>query len=572
MSCRSGLGLALTALAAVACKSGPDLPDTGGSYSEVSARTLLAHRNGPEVRLTKSGPARFVHPLFAGFDVERAMRTVEFMDARIRTPASPGFVEVQGEFERALREAGYGSSEGLELEFLESAMEEPAWWPLSARVALVFPDGETRVLHEFEHPDDHDRCMLPRYASSASIRGPVAFELDALEPGSILVTETRIRPDLVNRAQSRGAIGIVSASLGSYNVDPSGRDRELDAIQYRELAGGVALPVAQISPRSFALVKEEMLRNGSVTLALDAEVARGSDRVRTLVATVRGTGGSNEVVVIASHLQEPGACDNASGAAGTLECAVDLAREIADGTLSRPERSLVFLFGMELVGSRAWLESTEQHAVAMVAPVMAGESREETGAMPLLERYPDPGALEALPPDQHSSWGAETIDPEWLERPNGLAVVARCAMADVSVASGGWETSENPYEGGTDHEAFVRRGLPAVLFWHFTDWSFNTSLDRIELVDGQEMRRTCVAAVATALAVAAPEPGDLDRYLESNQDELDLRRSSARDAGREDVVKQWETWCTEVRHWFRWLCLGAEPRPPVPVETWADAG
>jgi hypothetical protein len=198
----------------------------------------------------------------------------------------------------------------------------------------------------------------------------------------------------------------------------------------------------------------------------------------------------------------------------------------------------------------------------MVNPVMVGESRRETGALPLLERYPDPGAVEAIPPDQHSLWGARDVEPEWLERPNGLALIGRCAMADVSLVSGGWETSENPYEGGTDHERFIQHGVPAILFWHFTDFAFNTSLDRIDMVDGEEMRRMSVAAVAAALAVAAPRASDLDRYLESNLDEYHLRAEAADAAGKPEMKEAWELWCTGVRHWCRWLCLGGERPTP----------
>src|SRR5690606_9102673 len=132
--------------------------------------------------------------------------------------------------------------------------------------------------------------------------------------------------------------------------------------------------------------------------------------------------------------------------------------------LERPARSLVFVVGPELAGTRAWLAGTELTPVAAVDLVMIGSSPERTGAVCLLERHPDPGSGHALPPDEHTQWGFRAPPPEWLV-PNGLAIVARQALADVALRVGGWATAENPYEGGTDHEVLLAAGIPTVLFW-----------------------------------------------------------------------------------------------------------
>lgn len=546
---------ALAILPIAACKRGPAVPEGDGTYSEVGVEQLVAHRNGPAVRLGAGGPGRFVGPLLERFDAARAMGTVVDMDARIRTPAGPGYDETLDQIEAALRDAGFADEGPVRVETLVSPLPRPAWIPRAARLAIVAPDGSERVLHAFEDPADRDRSMLPRPVGAFSITGPVAFDLDDLHEGEILVTRTRVQRDTLNRIRPLGAIGVVSASLQSYNVDPQGRDRHLDAIQHRDMVDPPPLPVVQISERSYAAIEEEALRNGKVMLTLSAEVDEGPTKMRTLVATIEGGTKASEAVVLVSHILDPGASDNASGAAGQLETAMCIRALLEGGEIGPLARTLVFLWGAEIRSSTAWLESTSLTPFAAVAGVMIGESRAETGAMPLLERYPDPGAVEALPPDQHTLWGRRDIDPAWLERPNGLAVIARCALADVSVRAGGWETSENPYEGGTDHQTFIEAGVPAVLFWHFTDFAFHTSLDRVEMVDPEELRRMAVAAGATALALAAPVPQDLDRYLKCNLDELHLRLTAAEEAQNPELVAAWNTWCTGVRHWFRTLCL-----------------
>jgi hypothetical protein len=104
--------------------------------------------------------------------------------------------------------------------------------------------------------------------------------------------------------------------------------------------------------------------------------------------------------------------------------------------------------------------------------------------------------------------------------------------------------------------------VPAALFWHFTDFTYHTSLDRMAFVDPQEIRRTGVALLATALAVADPRPVDLERYLMSLQLEEDLRVDAAREAKNDELVRMWQQWCRGAREWLRAQCLeGAEPLP-----------
>jgi hypothetical protein len=186
---------------------------------------------------------------------------------------------------------------------------------------------------------------------------------------------------------------------------------------------------------------------------------------------------------------------------------------------------------------------------------MTGQSRERTGAIALLERAPDPGAVKPLAPDKHTPWGEKPVEAASLV-PHGLSVVARCAMVDVDAAVGGWRTGEHPWEGGSDHDVFIERGIPAVLFWHFTDFAYHTSLDRLENVDPEEMRRTGVAILATALAMADPEPADLERYLVCIDAERELRLAACEEAGEEELGVLWQEWCTGARMWLRAHCLG----------------
>lgn len=550
-------------LVLAACRSsvtpppGADLAEGGHAGFDAAS---IQHQ-GPGVMLARSGPGRFVGPLLEAFDAARALRTVELLDALHRTPGSPDFERGLDHLYVALQGAGFGREEGLELEWIEAELAAPSWAALSGRIALVDREGRERVLHEFQRSSDRDRAMLPIGSPAAQVEGPLCFELDQIHLGDVFVSESRLRRDLVSRAQARGAVAVVCGGLEPFNVDPTGAERHLDAVQLRTAPADLELPVAQVSPRSLELLRAAHVAGGA-RLRLTARSESGAPRARTLVARIRGAERADEAVVCVSQGGGPGAINNASGAAGLAEGAGAIAHLVREGVLPRPARTLVFVLGPEMAGSRAWLGHESRRVVAGVNLTMIGSSPTKTGAVALLERHPDPGARWTLPPDEHTSWGFRRPDASWLV-PNGLAIVARCALADVALHVGGWRTGENPYEGGSDHEVLLGAGIPTVLFWHFTDFTFYTSLDRLEMVDGVELERTAVAGLATAWALADPRPTDLARYLATLDAERRIRLTAAQEAERPRLAGLWTRWFDGARMWLRAHCLGLELPPPV---------
>jgi aminopeptidase YwaD len=364
---------------------------------------------------------------------------------------------------------------------------------------------------------------------------------------------------------------VISASLQTFNVDSTGADRHLDAIQFRKLDPGLDMPTAQISPRTLQLigaaVERAAKRGSKVRLRFRAEVIEERRPLRTLMAVIEGAKVPVEAVAMVSHVQEPGACDNATGVAGLVEGARSLVELLREQKLPWPDRTLVFLWGDEFRQSESWLASTKATKLKPVVGIssdMTGQSK-ETGAKALLERNFDPGSLRVLTPDFHTPWGAGKVTPEEVKRsPNGLPVIARCALADVSLIDGGkWPTDEHPWEGGSDHDIFIRAGIPAVLFWHFTDFAYHTSLDRMQFVDPEEMRRTGVALLSTALAVASACPADLDRYIDSLERERMVRVAAAEEVSDQVLAEQWTDWCVGAREWLRNLCLGIDEKIPA---------
>ena len=533
---------------------GPWLPLTSEARSP-KVEDFTGKHVGPGVVVGDSGPMRFIPALHGGFDVERAMKSVAFADQYYRAPANDGYEAVLGHIEKRLRDAGFGAREGLELEIFEQDLGHPAWTPVSAKFEYVLADGTRKLMHQLEKPEDQDRTMLPQNCASAKIEGEAVTRLDEVIHGKILLTGAPLSPSLLRRARMRGAAAVISGSLYPFNQDTSGKDRHLDAIQYVRIKFGQTLPMCQVSLRTLKHLLSEREKHGILNLSLEAEVKFDERKLRTIVATVVGEQTPEEAVPIVSHVQEPGACDNASGLAGLLESAVSYAKLLEDGVLERPASSVAFVWGDEFRQSEAWIEQSGRKAIAAISSDMTGESRAETGAIALLERMPDPGALIPLEPDFHTPWGAGDVDPESLA-PNGFSIIARCAMLDVSRHEGGnWKTGDHPWEGGSDHDTFIETDVPAVLFWHFTDYAYHTSLDRMGNVDPTEMRRTGTAILATALSVADPRKGDLERYLGSIEMELEVRVKAAKEVGDNELATRWQDWCKGASRWFKAECF-----------------
>jgi aminopeptidase YwaD len=565
---RSLLGALLSALCCTlpAC-TGLD-PELRSLVEQTAQQDGQNKHLGPPVEVADTGTARFVKTLYDGFKPHRALELVTFIDRFYRAPANRGFDEVLARVDKTLREVGFdGQDQRLQVSFIKVADVEDAWTPVSGKLVLKVEGEESRVLHQFSKSEDVDRVMLPINTPSCHIEAEVALRLDDVKKGMLLVTNVDAA-QVKSRALNRGAVGVISASLRPFNEDTTGAKRHLEAIQFRKQDSADDMPAAQISPHSLevieAAVERAHKRGAKVKLEFQAEVLTEKRPLRTLMAVIKGAKRPGEAVAMVSHVQEPGANDNASGVAGLAESVRALVEALRENKLAWPDRSLVFLWGDEFRQSECWLNTTTMKPVAGISSDMTGQSFEATQAIALLERNYDPGAIKVLPPDFHTPWGAGQVSPEEI-KPNGLALIARCALADVSMLEGGkWRTAEHPFEGGSDHDKFLQRGIPAVLFWHFTDFTYHTSLDRMQFVDADEMRRTGVALLATGLGIACAEPGDLDRYVQSMERERLMRIQACEDAEDIDLAEMWDSWSVGTREWLRNLCLGIDEKIPVP--------
>ncbi len=507
---------------------------------------------GPIATRGTTATARWAGQLFAGYDPARAFETIEFADGWYREPGNEGFEATLDHLLERLKKSGFGTDDRLQLEVIETPMRSPAWTPKSASLVMKQTDQPDQTLLRFHNSRAPHRTMLPVHAPSCDVEGPLCFDLDQLKKGDVFVTDRSIGRAMRD-ARSKGAAAVLSSQLADFTVDPSGGDRHLDAIHYSSVRSG-DFPVAMISPR----VHQTLREHPEARVALKAVVQFDERPLRTVVATIVGRKIPDEVVALAAHVQEPGAVDNASGVGGQMEGVRSLVMALGKKEIEWPARSISFIWGDEMTMSRIFLDHSKRKTIAAFSADMIGASQGMTGAIALLERSPDPGAMRVLPPDSHTPWGSGRVRESDLH-PSGVSIIARLAMQDVAAASNGWVIGEHPWEGGSDHDVFLGRGVPAILMWHFTDFAYHTSLDRLSHVDPRMVRRMSVALMASALAVASPQPDDLQRYQQAIDEERTLRIAAADQAQDSESKKMWQEWCAGAQQWLTTLCNESSP-------------
>ncbi|MEE2940427.1 MAG: M28 family peptidase [Planctomycetota bacterium] len=527
---------------------------------------------GPPIDAGEAGTGRFVEAVLGSFEAPAAMALAEEFDAERRPPASEGYDRAVDRLIATLFGAGYGDEDagadaGFLLEVISEPMAQPSWTPISAEIAVRGRGarGRTRriVLAGFSEASDEQRTLLPEGVPSYAVSGAPVFALEDVVEGSVFVTDQPLG-EVSLEAAERGAAAVVSSFQLPYAKDPTGSDRHFDAIFDGHVQPGATLPAMYVSLRTAESIQQAARAGGS--LDLRSEVRTAVRELRTVVATIVGAERPEEVVYVVAHVSGSGANDNAAGAGAVVELARTIKRLISAGTIERPRRSIRFVFGDEAGAGGTALDHATDIPVAGIVADMIGASYARTGAICLLERGWDPGAVRPLSPDVHTPRGAGSVAGKDI-LPNGLSIVLRQALVDVGesvVASGEtpWATREHPWEGGGDHDDFLDRGVAAALVWHFTDFAYSTSLDRMDHVDAEELRRTTCAIGAAALAVADMVPGDLRRHLDSLNLEAKLRMDAARAEGGEGLQDAWKDWFVGARFWLRALA-GGEPLPDI---------
>ena len=436
------------------------------------------------------------------FDKKVAGELLEAMDPFYRVRGNHGYMRSLELAMEALKKGGFSDPSALDshgdtVRFRDFGPVKPAWTPSSASLSVISPD--VGLLHAFEDESGLDRTFVCVNSFPTVPDGVVAplVRFDHSKPpesyAGTIVYGTLPSATLFEQAVVQGgALGVISSYLPEYNEPSTHTDAiHFSKVPYDAERQGFGLNVSPAKRR----VLERLLNGGMVYVRVVIQARFTEARSRTLIARVDGSDSHAGTVVLVAHLDEPGANDNGSGVAATVGIATGYLGAIREGRLSRPRRNIVFLIGTEFECSREWLRANSDKVDLAIVIDMVGEDPAENGALPLVERMPDPGAIWDRPPlDVHSEWGRGDVREGQLSG-NFLNDYVMAAMRERQ-KSVDWPVRSNPYEGGSDHESFLERGIPAVLLWHFTDPYYHTNLDRLDKVSLDEMENMAVGTLA----------------------------------------------------------------------------
>jgi hypothetical protein len=510
--------------------------------------------------------------VWSGFDRDAALAHVEFATQYWRLAGNTGYNAYLDRIRARLDESSFVGSIRVD----EYPLDTPAWDYTVGTLAIVLEDGgEEVVLSRERH-----RVALGINSFSTPPGGVLARLVDAGRgdraedyagtdvKGAVVLGDASLGALWRRAVVAGGAIGVVSTSLGSYiSPDPPGapptpRDQwdilQWGSIPYDEAVRGFGF---KASPRAAASLRRALAEAGGAPVQVRATVASTftAAPARTLVAEIPGRQAPGERVVIAAHLQEPGANDNASGPATLVEMARALSDGIRAGRVPPPARTLTFLWLDEIDGSRRWMADRPEEAAGvryMFSMDMTGEDTAKTGGTFLIERWPDPGAVWDRPWDPHSEWGRGDVSAESLT--GDLINDLHVAVCRRVAARTGWDVRTNPYEGGSDHTVFGRAGVPSVLNWHFTDRYYHSSFDTADKTSADEMRNVGVSVAGSSWVLASADDalavavGRLVADAGRARIELETREGAALAGADPDLDAARQREATILAAWRRW--------------------
>ena len=493
------------------------------------------------------------------FDTRGAMDVVSFMQQYWRIAANPGFNASIDHLRDRLIAAGFNAanaSDGAAVRIDEFPNNGRGW---DYRVGTVEFEGAAEPLlsreqdrvslaiNSFSTPPDGVRAAL------VDVGGGAAADFANKEiKGTVVLGDAplgRLWQDAVKR---RGAAGVISTEIARYirPADPSAMsEQQRDVLQW----GGVPYDAAakafgfKASWRVASRMRER-LKQALVTLRVRIESAFYDGPNRSLIAEIPGRSAAAQRIVMVAHVQEPGANDNASGCATLYALARAMLEAIRSGALSRPERTLTFMWVDEVRGSRQWLASYPDQARGvqyMFAMDMTGEDTSRTGGTFLIEKEADPSAVWTRPSDPHTEWGASEVKAESLK--GSLLNDLHDAICRRRARDTGWIVRMNPYEGGSDHTAFREAGVPSLLNWHFTDRFYHSNQDTLDKVSADEMRNVGIAVATSAWLLASANERDalavLNLLTRAASQRLALERRQGADRV---IIDAWIKWYDEA--------------------------
>ena len=380
-------------------------------------------------------------------------------------------------------------------------LQQEGWNIRHARAWLI-AGGRRELLCDFEG----EPLSVVQRSDSASgrfrlVAVPKEIEspgFDALDlRGAVVLTGLPARQGLERWVRERGAAGLI-CDVRRLVHPVRGAEDDVDSLahtsfwwQGNEPRGwGVV-----VTPRMGATLRQRLASGESLEIEVDIDTQRFAAPIPLVSASLPGR--TNDEVLVLAHLchPRPGAHDNGSGVAATLETARIVAA--LAGRRGPLERGVRFLWIPELTGTFAWLAGEAGRADRLTAALnldMVGADQSQCGSTFLLEHPPHFAA--SFAEEVVSRIRSESLD--WVLSYSGPGHVSMVRTAEV------------PYSGGSDHAVFVDPsiGVPCPMLIHWPDRYYHSSYDTPDRVDPGALELTARIAATYALFLAGAGPAE----------------------------------------------------------------
>ncbi|MCL1810422.1 MAG: M28 family peptidase, partial [Clostridiales bacterium] len=319
-------------------------------------------------------------------------------------------------------------------------------------------------------------------------------------------------------------------------------------------AGSYAAPGTSAVPLHFSLDQfaalTSLLSEGDVFLEIAALGTYDTNQpIRCLVAEIQGSVKPEERILVPAHINEPGACDNASGVAMSHEIITTMKRMIDSGELARPERTITFVWGDEIQMMRRWLAKYRDEFSTMKGMInldMVGEDPYLTGGIMTVDKTPDPSMVAltynatsrpyGIEPKFIYRYGNQTYPgqpplagrTDYIRTPDVFSVWTSTYnslpfnnypglyLNDMYSQAGFLVEEKSPdfdqilciHEGGSDNDPFVDATstygapIPALLTNHFPDYVYHSICDTLDKLSIREFHDVGTTSAATIYQMA----------------------------------------------------------------------
>lgn len=316
--------------------------------------------------------------------------------------------------------------------------------------------------------------------------------------GKFVLATGNARDVHIEAVVKRGAAGVMTDTL-AYEF-PKVRE-SIDIPDARSYQG--IWPTAENARKikfGFSLSKRQgnelrgYLREGRrVRLTAEVDAKLFSGKYDVVTATIKGSSRRDEEVFLIAHLchPKPSANDNASGSGLLMEIARTMMALIRSGGMKRPARTIRFLWVPETTGTVALISTHPEMTDKLVAGLnldMVGEDQEICRSTLNITVTPD--SLPSYLNDLTMSVVERSVKK--LDRMSKARLVSTYRYAKV------------PFSSGSDHAEFVEStiGVPCVSFTQWPDKFYHTSMDTIDRVSEESLKRVGWIVSVIALEVA----------------------------------------------------------------------